>query len=166
MGLSPVSPVSHYQCLQQSPQQPLLPLQVPAQYGPGPGQQLQEHGLTPGLNPGLTSEQLGQLAIASLAAGGGKKRPRESGDELLLVSITSFSSPVFPSASPADGKTGRASLLVSQCLHSQRTRLVALQPEQFSEFCCHQCRVVVWCCGVAGCSKSLTYSFPLPHNKS
>ena len=91
MGLSPVSPVSHYQCLQ-SQQQPILPLQVPSQYGPG--QQLQDHG--------LTTEQLGQLAIASLAAGGGKKRPRESGDELLLVSITSFSSAVFPSNRPAD----------------------------------------------------------------
>lgn len=65
--VSPVSPVSHYQCLQ-SHHQPILPLQVPSQYGPG-----------------LTTEQLGQLAIASLAAGGGKKRPRESGDELLLT---------------------------------------------------------------------------------
>ena len=80
MGLSPVSPVSPYQCLQS--QQPILPLQVPSQYGPA--QHLH--------HPGLTTEQLGQLAIASLAAGGGKKRPRESGDELLLVSITSFSS--------------------------------------------------------------------------
>ena len=72
------------------------PLQVPAQYGPG--QPLQDQ-------PGLSTEQLGQLAIASLQAGGGKKRPRESGDELLLVSITSFTSVVFP-----PGREPRAAL--------------------------------------------------------
>ena len=90
--MSPMSPVSHYQCLPSQPQ-PLLPLQVPGQYGPG--QPLQDQ-------PGLSTEQLGQLAIASLQAGGGKKRPRESGDELLLVSITSFSSGVIPPNSSAD----------------------------------------------------------------
>ena len=78
MGLSPVS---HYQSLQ-SHQQPLLPLQLHSQY-----QQHQQHQQH--LQHQLTPEQLGQLAIASLSAGGGKKRPRESGDELLLVSITS-----------------------------------------------------------------------------
>ena len=143
--VSPVSPVSHYQCLQ-SHHQPILPLQVPSQYGPG-----------------LTTEQLGQLAIASLAAGGGKKRPRESGDELLLVSITSFSSVVFPPNSPGCWDH-YPSLSVNFSVFALTTHPTCCTArDQFWYFCCRRSSVLglVRLVGLI----SLTYCFHLPHSQ-